>query len=134
MVHSGDSSPQLKLLIVEDNDFLAVDLELTLSECNYVPVIASSVPAALARIAGEQVDAAILDVSLRGGESAYAVADVLLERRIPFVFLTGRTRHYLPPRFQSIALLSKPYKLSELLASLDRAKEATSHRQEGRNR
>jgi CheY-like chemotaxis protein len=109
-----------RILIVEDNDFLAVDLELTLSRCGYSPLIVSAVPSALEQIAGQPLDAAILDVSLLPGEWAYGVADALHGAHIPFVFLTGRPRSYLPKRFQEVPLLSKPYKLAELLAALDK--------------
>jgi DNA-binding response OmpR family regulator len=117
--NGGDKTA--RILIVEDDEFLAVDLELTLANCGYAPTVAPTVSAALLQIEGREVDAAVLDVSLFGGESAYQVADVLLAEGIPFIFLTGRARHHLPARFQSATLLSKPYKLAELLAALREA-------------
>jgi hypothetical protein len=65
-------------------------------------------------------------VSLFGGESVFSVADALTDAQIPFVFLTGRSRHHLPERFHSVPLLSKPYKLPELLAALERVSSAST--------
>jgi len=119
-VHTADDKPA-RILIVEDNDFLAVDLEMTLASCGYAPTVTSTVPMALLQIGRGEVDAAILDVSLLGGESVFRVADALAAANIPFVFLTGRTRQHLPPRLKTARLLSKPYKLAELLIALQEA-------------
>jgi DNA-binding response OmpR family regulator len=118
-----------RILIVEDNDFLAVDLDLTLANCGYVPSVAPTVSAALLQVERGEVDAAVLDVSLLAGESVFQVADALIAADIPFVFLTGRGKHHLPARLQSAKLLTKPYKLPELLASLDEALAGFRRRQ-----
>lgn len=110
-----------RILIVEDNEFLAVDLDLTLAKCGYVPSVAPTVSAALIQIERREVDAAILDVSLFAGESVYEVADALVAADVPFVFLTGRTKNHLPVRLRFARLLTKPYKLPELLESLEEA-------------
>jgi len=125
-VAKTDDQRRLRLLIVEDNDFLAVDLELTLSELGHVTWVASNVRLALAHIADHELDASILDVSLNGGESAFVVADALVRNGIPFVFLTARSRRSVPPRFDGVQLLSKPYDLGKLLAALTRVVEAAS--------
>ena len=112
---------EARILIVEDNEFLAVDLDMTLTSCGYAPSVVPTVAAALMQIERREVDAAVLDVSLFDGEPVYRVADALVAADIPFVFLTGRARHHLPPRFKSARLLAKPYRLPELLAFLEEA-------------
>jgi DNA-binding response OmpR family regulator len=119
-VGTSDHRPA-RILIVEDNEFLAVDLEMTLSSRGYAPTVAATVDAALLQVGRGEIDAAVLDVSLLGGEPVYRVADALTTAKIPFVFLTGRTKHHLPPRLRAARLLSKPYKLAELLAVLEEA-------------
>lgn len=108
-----------RILIVEDNDFLAVDLELTLSGHGYASLVAPNVRMALFHIAEHELDGALLDVSLFGGESVFDVADALAAAQIPFLFLTGRSRRYLPERFRSVPLLTKPYDLLRLLAVME---------------
>lgn len=56
-------------------------------------------------------DAAILDVNL-GNERSYPVADMLLERGMPFLFSTGYDM--LQDQYNGIARIQKPYKQSEL--------------------
>jgi len=51
------------------------------------------------RLAREGADVAVLDINL-GGENAFAVADTLAARRIPFVFVTGYGPEILPERFR----------------------------------
>jgi CheY-like chemotaxis protein len=120
-VEKTDDERPLRILIVEDSDFLAVDLELTLSELGHVTWVASNVRLALAHIADHELDVSILDVSLDGGESALVVADALTRSGTPFVFLTARSRRSLPQRFSGIQLLSKPYDLEQLLSALKNA-------------
>jgi len=56
---------------------------------------------------GHRPDIAILDVNV-GGEFVYPVADRLLERGIPFVFLTGYGRESVDQRYQFVQILEKP--------------------------
>jgi CheY-like chemotaxis protein len=120
-VKKTDDDRHLRILIVEDSDFLAVDLELTLSELGHVTWVAPNVRLALAHIANHELDVSILDLSLDTGESALVVADALTKSAIPFVFLTARSRRSLPQRFGDVQLLSKPYELDKLLAALRNA-------------
>jgi DNA-binding response OmpR family regulator len=59
------------------------------------------------------IDFAILDLNLNG-ELSYPVADLLRGRGIPFVFSTGYGPKALPPRFQGVRSLGKPFHQHEL--------------------
>jgi hypothetical protein len=49
----------------------------------------------------------------------FAVADVLTERAIPFIFSSGYVvKNVLPPRYADADVVSKPYDISRLLALL----------------
>lgn len=113
-----ESERNVRILIVEDNDFLAVDLEMTLTELGHVTWVAATVAAALNHIAEHALDAAVLDVSLGGGEPVFGVAEALAKAGVSFIFLTGRSKHYFPERFRKVPVLSKPYDLQQLLAAL----------------
>jgi hypothetical protein len=63
---------------------------------------------ALEELAGAAVvDGAVLDVNVRS-EKAYSLADELVRRGIPFVFVTGYDASVLPARFAAIPHQLKP--------------------------
>jgi len=73
------------------------------------------------KLAGEEeFDAAILDVTIRGGK-VYPVAELLLKRGIPFVFASGYGDWALPEELRDNPRLTKPFTaaaLDEQLRSL----------------
>lgn len=112
------SLDQVRVLVVEDESLLALDLEATLEAngCSVV-ALAGTVEAALSALREGVFDAAILDLNLNGA-SAVPVADALADHGVPFVFLTGYDTAHLPERHCSIPLISKPYLLADLLGTL----------------
>jgi two-component SAPR family response regulator len=65
----------------------------------------------MAREAG--IDAALLDLNLHG-QNSVAVADILYECRIPFVFASGYGLSGIVDRFRAVPTLTKPYRRDEL--------------------
>jgi two-component SAPR family response regulator len=55
----------------------------------------------------DEVDGAIIDINL-GGEFVYPVADVLVARNIPFVFVTGYGVESIEQRFGFVPVIKKP--------------------------
>jgi CheY-like chemotaxis protein len=108
-----------RILVVEDEILLALDLELFLeSQGSNVLGSANSVKAALAMVEAEHPDAVTLDMNLNG-ESSAPVAAALQERGIPFVFVTGNDRTDLDyPAFDDVPLVRKPYDAVELVQRL----------------
>ena len=103
------TGPQ-QILIVEDEPLIAMMLEDFLDvqgrqSCGTVDTVAT----ALARVERGGIDAAILDVNLRGGEKSTPVAEALAAKGIPFVFATGGTEDSLDPRFADRPCLTKPF-------------------------
>lgn len=100
----------LRLLLVEDEYLLAMYLAEALQDLGAEvlgPV--GSVDDALDLIDSEpHIDAAILDVNLRG-EPSYAIADVLALRHVPFVFASGYERRMLPERYRDVGICAKPF-------------------------
>ena len=66
----------------------------------------------------ERLDAALLDVRINGHD-AFAVADVLMARRIPFIFVSGFTRKQMPPAYRHCAHIAKPFTPDAILALLE---------------
>ncbi len=92
-----------RILIVEDEYLIALSLGDALEAAGSVvlgPV--PSVDKAIEIIESEpQIDAAVVDVNL-GGALAYAVADTLLARNIPFIFTSGYEDKILRARYPQI--------------------------------
>jgi DNA-binding NtrC family response regulator len=94
------------ILIVEDEAFIALNLETILSEAGAEFVHAKTAAEAMTQLGKRQFDAAILDVHLADG-SSYKVADELRRQGTPFVFQSG----YLTIRegYADIPFLEKPF-------------------------
>jgi CheY-like chemotaxis protein len=112
----------LRLLVVEDEALVAMELEDMLDELGCVVVdVAGTVSrgVALAGDSGVPLDGAILDVNL-GGEKVYPVAERLAQRGVPFVFCTGYGLDGIARHFAHVPTLAKPYsqrQLHDLLVS-----------------
>lgn len=103
------------LLVVEDEFLVALDMEIVLGEAGFeVLGPAGSVAEALRLIAGHQPDAALLDNNLNG-ESVGPVAVALAERSVPFAFVSGNDRASLPPAFDHVLLVGKPFNPAHLV-------------------
>lgn len=104
------------ILIVEDEYLLARELETELRDagaCVLGPV--GSLQDALDLVAsGQHVDGAILDVNLQGA-AVFPVADMLLDREVPFVFTTGYDDLVLPARLRQAMRYEKPLDIAVVL-------------------
>lgn len=107
------------MLVLEDEPLIAMMVNEWLDEldCEAVGPIAS-LAEALAVIPSENFDVAILDVSLKGGES-FPAAEALQARGKPFAFATGRDGGSVQERFPEAAVLQKPYDYAALRAVVE---------------
>lgn len=107
------------ILVVEDEYIMAMDLHCSLEDAGATvlgPV--GSVADALAILdVTADIHAAILDVNL-GKETAYAIADALSARDVPFVFTTGYDKDILPPRFAHVTVCTKPLDMRAVTQAL----------------
>ncbi len=82
--------PEFRILIVEDELIVALELEDRLRRHGYSIVgTARSADEALALARAQPVDLALLDLRLAGGRDGVELAHDLRAREIPFVFLTA---------------------------------------------
>lgn len=108
------------ILVVEDEFLLAMELESILTGAGYrVLGPVSTVRTALALIADETPDAAVLDVNL-GRERVTPVAVALEDRRVPFVIATAYSAADLAnePALASARKVDKPTSPQALLEAL----------------
>ena len=112
------ANPQ-KILIVEDEPLIAMMLEDFLDMLDKQPAgTADTVATALDQVNAGGVDAVILDVHLRGGETSWPVAEALAEKGIPFVLATGGSGEMIEPAFRDRPILAKPFTLDGVEAAL----------------
>ena len=97
-----------RVLLVEDEILVAMMMRDILSELGFSVVGPfSRVAEAMVAAVHEEFDAGIIDINL-GGEFVYPVADVLVARKIPFVFITGYGVESIDSRFANVPILKKP--------------------------
>jgi two-component sensor histidine kinase len=105
----GDSSSLAgrRILLVEDEPLIGLMMTTILTDLGVEVTgpIGSVADAFIA--ANNHFDAAVLDVNV-GGQVIYPVADVLCEKGVHVVFVTGYENSGIEPRFKDTALLPKP--------------------------
>ncbi|WP_457797017.1 response regulator [Methylocystis sp. S23] len=107
-----------RVLIVEDDPFITLALEETLTDFGLVIAgSARTVPQAVRLAQTVAFDLALLDVNI-GQDRIDPVADILSMRRIPFVFTTGCGRAGLPEAYLQQAIVEKPFYVEEILRTL----------------
>jgi CheY-like chemotaxis protein len=126
---SGETPPPaslpegLRVLVVEQNSILALDVEdMLLRNGAALVTVAGSVADALAVLAVEHFDAALLDLKVVA-RGSLTVAGRLDELAVPFAFVSDYgERPTLPPAFAQRPILGKPcsehYLVSRLLGLL----------------
>ena len=113
-----------RVLVVEDETFLASLIEDILVNAGYRVLKAGRVDAALKMVeSGTSIDAALLDINVNGVE-VFPLAAALRERGVPFVFASGYGREGLPPAFTDCLVVQKPYLPDSLTAALARSMSA----------
>jgi DNA-binding response OmpR family regulator len=103
-----------RILVVEDEMLIAMDIATALEElgCEVIGP-ASTLETALQLARDTALDAAILDVTIRGGKS-YPVAYELLGQDIPFVLASGYGNWAIPEALRDCPRLTKPFTTAEL--------------------
>ena len=93
---------------------IALSIEETLQGLGCVVVGPVGKLDAALRLAGEEaLDAAVLDVTVRGGQ-VYPVAERLAARGVPFVLASGYGEWALPENLRDRPRLTKPFTPREL--------------------
>jgi len=110
-----------RVLIVEDDFVLAELFRLCLDRAGAVPIgPAASATDALALAAAQPIDGAVLDVSLRDGDSV-TVSQALCARGVPVVVVSGHEPEEVPDELRRRPYLAKPVTPDALLDIAERA-------------
>lgn len=86
----GKSKENIKILLVEDDDAIAMGLEYSLQQENYQVTIRNNAASAMASIASEHYDLALLDISLPDGNGFDICRKLKEQWHTPVIFLTAR--------------------------------------------
>jgi len=109
-----------RILIVEDEALIALDLSQVLEELHAIVVgPVNNVAAASKLISEPKIDCAVLDVDL-GGESVATLIPELDARHIPRVFMTAYPEGRLPKAWTVWPVLQKPMVSGTLLRAIER--------------
>ncbi len=108
----------MRILIVEDDPFVALDLECIVRDsADSVDICMASTLAEARRCARQPIDFAFLDIDLPDGKT-FPVAAALRGRGIPFVFVSGALLHEIPPLLRDAPFVTKPYEVWQIRQNL----------------
>jgi CheY-like chemotaxis protein len=109
-----------RILVVEDEFFLADDYRQILADLGAEVLGPVATLGEGLRIveAASQIDLALLDVQLRGND-VFAISAALKGRKIPFVFATGFGVRQIPPGYEDVPRLEKPFERGALIVAIE---------------
>jgi CheY-like chemotaxis protein len=108
-----------KILVVEDEYLIRMLLEEMLADLGHtVAAAVGTIAEAKEAATTGDFDCAMLDVNV-DGEQIFPVADILMQRGLPFVFVTGYGEGSLPETYRGRPSLQKPFHSEKLEQTLN---------------
>lgn len=107
-----------RILVVEDEVILALGIAAEIEDHNGVvlgPV--ATLDAGIAALQEQRPD--IVNINL-GPDKVYDLADLLIDKDVPFVFASSEPRAAIPDRFNDVPLHSKPLDMIKAAVGLVR--------------
>lgn len=116
----------LRVLVIEDEVLISMLLGDMLEQLGCTVVgPAATIEEGWPLVEAGGFDVAVLDVHL-AGVLIFPLGEALMDRGVPIIVATGSGADGLPPRFQDVTLLPKPYSLPALEAALARVRARTA--------
>ena len=106
-----------RVLLVEDEALVAMYTEAVLADAGARVEIAMRLETGLSAAEASAFDVAVLDMNL-GGKSSLPIADLLADRKIPFLFVTGYGSETRFGRHENALKMQKPFTDLQLIATL----------------
>ena len=107
-----------RVLVVEDSPVVAPFVADALTDLGY-DVVGPAPNMAVARelIEAEEIDAALMDVFIRG-ERVFALCELLVRKNVPFLLTSGYADWQIPEEWLDRPRLHKPYVIEQLREAL----------------
>jgi CheY-like chemotaxis protein len=106
----------IRILIVEDDPFIAMDIESAVAE-QFGPaaelIVVDSVLQAQQAATTAHLSCALLDIDVVGGKT-FEVAANLLQKGTPFAFVSGSTPSDVPEPLRDVRFLRKPFSTRDI--------------------
>jgi hypothetical protein len=119
-----------QVLVVEDETLIAIYVQGLLRDLGVVcigPI--GTLSEAIRQAETALADAAIINLIIEG-QPAFAVAEILARRGIPFGFASGAHRSVMPPEWLSRPHVNKPYSVSDIQGLLAKLLDSEGNRTE----
>jgi DNA-binding response OmpR family regulator len=111
---------QLRVLVVEDDYYLAHDAQRALEDAGATVLgPCARMGDCMSILECNSPDCAVIDINLGSGPT-FEIPAWLRDHGIPFVFLTGYDADVIPADFADVARLEKPIAASQLLEAVQR--------------
>ncbi len=108
----------LRVLVIEDSPVIAMATAHMLRTLGHIPLgPAGNMTTATALVGSEKMDAAIVDLNIRGTK-AFSLLSVLNNRGIPFLIASGYADWNMPEEWLGRVRLQKPFSEAQLQAKL----------------
>ena len=108
----------LRVLVIEDSPVIAMATAHMLRALGHIPLgPAGNMTTATALVGSEKMDAAIVDLNIRGTK-AFSLLSVLNNRGIPFLIASGYADWNMPEEWLGRVRLQKPFSEAQLQAKL----------------
>lgn len=118
---AADDPPRGKVLVIEDEAVVALDLQRALREAGFRTVGPATTLADIQHLIGRgTIDCAILDFDI-DVRAPLPIADLLAFADVPFVFLTNGSRQRLPTQHRRRPVVEKPFSCAALVAAVEEA-------------
>ena len=114
-LQTGGSLNMARILVVEDENLLAMEISWMLEDAGYSVVGPErTVETTQKVLSRHKVDLALLDVNL-GSELVFPVSRILNMIGTPFIFVTGRSISAIPTEYRHRPLITKPCRPNALI-------------------
>lgn len=101
--------PKATALVVDDEYLIAVAVESCLIDMGFMVTVATTGEQALALVADNSFDVAVIDMHIGDPNATAAIARRLDERGIPFAICTGSVPAEARERFPARPIVEKPF-------------------------